>query len=92
MRPSIRAAALTLTSLFLCVLTLSAQDLDDVTIAGRILDSNNRPILGATVVALENSTKLQRTVTSDGEGRYKIIELRPGTYTLKVVAPGFGAK
>jgi len=92
MRLSLRATALTLTSLLICVLTISAQNLDNVTIAGRILDSNNKSILGATVVAIESATKLERTVVSDSEGRYRIIELKPGTYTLKAEAPGFAAK
>ncbi len=40
-----------------------AQDLDDVTISGRIVDSNNAPIVGATVTATLVTTNVERTVT-----------------------------
>ncbi len=73
-------------------LTSFAQDLDDVTISGRIADSNNAPIVGATVTATEIETGIERTVIANDEGRYKIIELQPGTYKVKVSATGFGAK
>ena len=66
-----------------------AQDLDDVTIAGRVLDTNNAAIPGAKVTATLEATGATRTVTTDAEGRYRIIELKPGTYTLTVNAGGF---
>lgn len=69
-----------------------AQDLDDVTIAGKVTDSNTAPIVGATVVATKIENGLERTVVSDEEGRYKFIELQPGTYRIKVTATGFGEK
>jgi outer membrane receptor protein involved in Fe transport len=66
-----------------------AQDLDDVTITGRVLDTNNAAIAGAKVTATLDSTGASRTVTADAEGRYRLIELKPGTYTLTVTANGF---
>ena len=69
-----------------------AQDLDDVTISGRITDSNNAPIVGATVVAIIVETRTERTAVTDEEGRYRIIELQPGTYNVRASANGFGAK
>jgi hypothetical protein len=69
-----------------------AQDLDDITISGKIVDSNNAPIVGAMVVARLTSTGSERTVVSDENGHYKFIELKPGTYTVKATAQGFGAK
>ena len=30
-----------------------------------------------------------RTVVTDGQGQYKIIDLRPGTYTVTFTLPGF---
>ncbi len=69
-----------------------AQDLDDVTISGRVLDSNNAPISGATVTATLVTTNTERTVTTDDEGRYRIIELQPGLYKVRVSQTGFGTK
>ena len=68
------------------------QDLDDVTISGRISDPNGLPVVGATVVATETVTGLERTVTSDEEGRYRLIELKPGVYKVRATAAGFGVK
>ena len=70
-------------------LPTQAQDLDDVTITGRVLDTNNAAIPGAKVTATLEATGATRTVTADAEGRYRLIELKPGTYTLTVIAGGF---
>jgi len=77
---------------FASVFTVSAQDLDDVTISGMIADSNKLPIVGATVVATETLSGTSRTVTTNEQGRYRFIELKPGTYKIKASASGFGAK
>lgn len=69
-----------------------AQDLDDVTITGRITDSSGLAVVGAGVVATESVTGVERTVTTNDEGRYRIIELKPGVYRVRASAPGFGAK
>lgn len=80
-----------------CFLTLFSvsifsQDLDDVTISGKIVDTNNAPIVGASVMATLVTTGVERTVTSDEDGNYRFIELAPGLYKVKVTATGFGAK
>ncbi|HEX6124359.1 MAG TPA: carboxypeptidase regulatory-like domain-containing protein [Pyrinomonadaceae bacterium] len=69
-----------------------AQDLDDVTISGKILDSNNLYILGATVTATHTESGAARSFTSDDEGRYRLVELKPGVYKITVAAPGFGVQ
>lgn len=71
---------------------ISAQDLDNVTISGRIADPNNLPIVGATVTATLVTTNVERTVTTDDEGRYRIVELEPGIYKVRVSQSGFGAQ
>lgn len=86
------------TALILCaVLTafstaVFAQDLDDVSITGRVADSNGLAVVGATIVATETLTGVERTVTTNEDGRYNIIELKPGTYKVRASATGFGAK
>ncbi|MBA2736105.1 MAG: TonB-dependent receptor, partial [Pyrinomonadaceae bacterium] len=69
-----------------------AQDLDQVTISGQITDSNNAPIAGAAVTAVQVETNVERTVTTTDEGRYRIIELQPGLYKIRASANGFGTK
>ncbi len=66
-----------------------AQDLDDATISGRVVDQNDAVIQGASVAVKSESTNLERTVTTDAEGRYRFIELEPGTYIVSVEANGF---
>ncbi|MEZ5307750.1 MAG: carboxypeptidase regulatory-like domain-containing protein [Pyrinomonadaceae bacterium] len=68
---------------------LFAQDLDDVVISGKITDSTGAAIVGATVTATLASTGAERTTTTDGEGKYRFIELQPGTYSIKAVSDGF---
>lgn len=69
-----------------------AQDLDDVTISGRVTDANGLVLVGATVTATQVGTGVDRTVTTNDEGRYRIIELQPGIYQVKAAATGFGSK
>src|SRR5712692_10618698 len=70
----------------------SAQDLDTVTIAGRVADQNGAVIPGASVTATLVKTKVARTVVADGDGRYKIIQLEPGVYSVKASFKGFAAE
>jgi len=69
-----------------------AQDLDDVTFSGRVIDSNNAPVVGATVTATLITTNVERTVTTNEDGRYRIVELTPGIYKVTVSQAGFGTK
>ncbi len=78
--------------IFIFPAVVFAQDLDDVTISGRIVDVNDAPIVGATVAATLTATGVERTVIAGEEGRYRIVELPPGTYKVKASAQGFGAK
>lgn len=76
----------------ICAMTAVGQDLDDVTITGRITDSNGLAVVGATVTVTEQGSGAERTVTSNEDGRYRLIELKPGVYKVKASATGFGAK
>lgn len=46
-------------------------------------------IPGATIVARDNQTGKERTVTASGEGSFEISQLEPGTYTITVSAAGY---
>src|ERR1044072_7444225 len=84
------AQAFILASCFsLGMLTLAAQDLDTVTITGKVTDQNGAIVPGATVKATRDDTKLERTVVTDGDGKYKIIQLAPGKYKLTASANTF---
>src|SRR6266404_4737963 len=70
----------------------TAQDLDNVTISGRVTDQNGAVIPGATVKATLVTTKVERTVVADDNGQYKIIQLSPGSYSVKAVFTNFAAE
>ena len=83
---------------FACVLLLisigaltptPAQDLDNVSITGRVVDQNGAIIPGASMTAILGKTGLGRTVKIDSEGRYSIRQLEPGIYTLRISATSF---
>jgi hypothetical protein len=60
-----------------------------VTITGRVTDQNGAVIPGATVTAILIKTRLERTAVTDGDGRYKLIQLEPGTYSVKASFTNF---
>ena len=60
------------------------------TIAGVVTDTSGAVLPGVTVEAASPALIEQvRTVVSDGAGRYNIVDLRPGTYSVTFGLPGF---
>ena len=59
-------------------------------IAGVVRDSSGAVLPGVTVEASSPALiEKVRTVTADGQGRYQIVDLRPGTYVVTFTLPGF---
>src|SRR5438094_8642948 len=71
---------------------LIGQDLDNITISGRVTDQNGAVIPGAIVTATLVKTKVERTVVTDGDGRYKLIQLEPGVYNIKASFANFATE
>src|SRR6185369_5957200 len=80
---------LTLLTILLFTFNVNAQDLDTVTISGRIMDQNGAAIPGAEVRTILVKTGQTRSTTSDAAGRYRLIQLEPGTYAVHVAFNGF---
>lgn len=60
-------------------------------IAGVVRDTSGAVLPGVTVeVASPVLIEKTRTVVTDGEGRYNIVDLRPGTYVVTFTLAGFG--
>lgn len=91
LRFSPRAFVLTALVLSFSVLAL-AQDLDTVSFNGKVADANGLAVVGASVTATSVETGEERNVQTDDEGRYRLINLKPGTYKLKVSGTGFGTQ
>jgi len=69
-----------------------AQDLDEITISGRVADERGASVVGAKVSAVLDSTGAPRATVTDEEGRFRLVELAPGSYTVRVSSGGFAAE
>src|SRR5262245_808089 len=59
-------------------------------IAGTVKDASGAVMPGVTIEASSDALiEKVRTVVSDARGEYKIVDLRPGTYTVTFTLPGF---
>ena len=88
-RRTISALAGLLIALAVVCATGSADDLDNIIFEGVIRDSAGAVIPAAKIVATHLTTGVERTVASNGEGRFRISVSAPGNYKLKAIANGF---
>ncbi len=72
----------------LACLSLSAQQITG-SIRGTVTDPMGAIVQGATVTAQQSETGLSRTVVTDRNGNYVVLELPVGHYRLQVAAKGF---
>lgn len=82
-------------SVFFLITTVTrvlAQDLDTVTIAGSVSDEHGAMIVGADVQATRIKTGTMRKAVTDDSGRYRLIQLEPGDYLLRVSCQGFATQ
>ncbi|HEY8225815.1 MAG TPA: TonB-dependent receptor [Pyrinomonadaceae bacterium] len=68
---------------------LCGQDLDNVTIFGVVTDEQNAVVVGAEVNATLTKTSGSRRTTTDSSGRFRLIQLEPGTYRIAISSAGF---
>ena len=61
---------------------------DRGTIRGLITDASGAPVAEAQITMVEVTTNSSRAAQSDGNGRFVVSLLPPGTYRLRVEAPG----
>src|SRR6202171_201340 len=86
----ITKSAVFLLALFTIVVLLSPMASAQSTISGTARDSSGAVMAGAKVeAASEALIERVRTVTTNGEGRYAIVDLRPGNYTVTFTVAGF---
>ncbi|MGH9713197.1 MAG: carboxypeptidase regulatory-like domain-containing protein [Candidatus Acidiferrales bacterium] len=58
-------------------------------IVGQVSDASGAAVPSATVTVTNKDTGLKRSATTDDSGRFNFPQLKPGTYSVKVEAPGF---
>jgi hypothetical protein len=74
----------------LAFLLLPASVFAQATLTGTVRDDSGAVLPGVTVEASSPALiEKVRTATTDGTGQYRIIDLRPGVYSLTFTLPGF---
>ena len=85
------AIVLLLCTLPLVPTALRAQGLNSGAIGGVVKDPSGGVLPGVTVEAASPALiEKVRTVVTDDQGLYKVVDLLPGTYTVTFTLPGFG--
>jgi outer membrane receptor protein involved in Fe transport len=76
-------------SVILCVAEPATAQVNTVNVSGTVLDPQNLAVKGAHLALKNLATGAERTTTSDANGRYEIIGVPPGTYSMTVQTDGF---
>jgi hypothetical protein len=73
-----------------CVLLMPALAHAQASLTGTVVDASGAVLPGVTVEAASPVLiEKVRTATTDGNGQYRIVDLRPGAYRLSFTLPGF---
>src|SRR5881397_405456 len=79
-----------LTGALLSPSAAGAQSATTGAIAGVVRDTTGAVLPGVTVEAASHALiEKVRAATTDAQGNYKIVDLRPGTYAVTFSLPGF---
>ena len=97
MKVSLRSRRWKLLLLSLCSLVLLTLSLGSTALAqdptgsieGTVTDPQAAIVQGATITVRNTATNLTRTTTTEDSGHYRISQLPPGTYEVKVTGQNF---
>jgi hypothetical protein len=82
--------ALRLAAILLVLLLIPAAAYAQAAITGVVKDASGGVLPGVTVEAASSALiEKVRSVVTDATGQYRIVDLRPGTYTVTFTLPGF---
>ena len=57
-------------------------------LTGTVVDPSGAMVPGASITIQNTATHATRETVSDGSGRYSLLQVQPGTYTVTAKAPG----
>ncbi|MEA2176703.1 MAG: hypothetical protein QOD00_4295, partial [Blastocatellia bacterium] len=89
MLKSLRFSLAALLLIAIGALAVMAQSTVTGAIGGVIMNPNKEVVPGAAISVRNVETNNEETATSDGEGRFRVVNLQPGTYTVTVNSQGF---
>ncbi|HTU32837.1 MAG TPA: TonB-dependent receptor [Candidatus Acidoferrum sp.] len=80
--------------LLICALAVCGADIargqvNTVNVSGTVLDPQGLAVKGAQLTLRNLATGAERSTTSDADGRYEIIGVPPGNYSMTVESSGF---
>src|SRR5437764_9666560 len=97
--PNMKAARPSLVHSAFCVWVLAASialsgtialaQFESATLTGVVTDAAGAVVPGAMLRAVNEATNIEATAVSNGEGRYVLPSLRPGSYRVVATASGF---
>src|SRR2546427_386183 len=86
---SLRYVFVSLLVVVMCALSAMAQSTTTGAIGGTVTNPNKEVVPGATVTVKNLGTNKEDTAVSDDQGRVRVGNLVPGTYTVNINASGF---
>jgi outer membrane receptor protein involved in Fe transport len=84
-----RVCAFVILLLALAGVALAQSQATTGNIEGRVLDPKDAAVPGASVIATNQQTGLEKTATTDDQGAFTISFLPPGPYAVRANATGF---
>jgi hypothetical protein len=87
--PTVKKTLVYCLAILLSSQALWAQISNNTALVGTVLDGTGSAVSGAKVTAVEQSTKVSSSATTNAEGYYAITFIKSGTYDITVEQKGF---
>src|SRR3989475_1210061 len=86
---SLRYVFVSLLVVVMCALSAMAQSTTTGAIGGTVTNPNKEVIPGATVTVKNLGNNKEDTAVTDDQGRFRVVNLEPGSYSVAINATGF---
>src|ERR1044072_2085457 len=86
---SLRILLIAIATVSCFTIAMSQAQSDAADLQGTVRDSSGAVVANATVTARNTGTNVTRNATTNDEGFYKMVNLKPGAYEITVEAANF---